>query len=1129
MRGILGCLRTNRLNTNLLQISRCISYHAPHFRPRSLLGANRLFELASSASSGCLSTKITISSSSGHIRVQRYSQKSSNVFNITENIDMLRKRISFSGAPNTAAQILPVGLITPEAGDEKDLKIVIVPLNLAGMDANGLKETLEAINQLRMYAHHIEAFSSSMVDDYNALNEAFQEVDSAKLEKEAKLEATAKDNAFWDDFPTADAVATSSLDAHLGLSTTLPRQEAVGCLQDALSNPKTGSSPLKTSKSMSAVAQPNPQPSPQPDAQPLTRFSAVEADLKKATIGDDIIDEVQVDVPQDLSDRLNDMAVSSMELSFEMDMTNLRDALASNDNAVNNQDPMICMHTKVEMSSPGEEKKTVPLRFNGLISGVVEIDAQKLNLTDEQMPGYNDHLTALAANLCSTALEKGFSKDTSLQLIKGDAKLMALSAQVEHQREKIGVADQQPQANFAYPLELPVPTDKDGCKNPPVKPKRKCPGKCPLIDDPCKEDPCKRPDEKQKKPPKKALSTTEITASTQAEPEPCVKDAEKKDPCAKEDPCAKDDKEKNDPCAKDSEKKKKDKKKDPNAKKAKKDPCAKFKKGGKDGKGGKFSTFARNHNPNKRYLSTALNQAFPEPGSHSSPKGPRFPVFSTLLRRHYRVAVPKVPLTQRLVHKVSPPARFIINSTILRRDYSKKKSGGKCGKLDSKFPKSRGKDIKERTGIREDCFKDDGSCGVKSCTGKCSKVKFPKKKCDRSNKDKKSRLFGQFAAVHLQSQQRFFSPLASIQPSPSDLNPNKHLSKGQGYALRISDSFKVELIPMSKPSPRDFDVLIRTGSVAISGSDIHVYENGNRCTEAMSLGHDATGYVEEVGRSVQHLKVGDRVVVESALSCSICDLCKQGLYNMCAGLVYNGFLRTFQTHPADLCHRLHPSISMEEGALTQTLALGCQACFKGNIRPTSNALILGTCPTAVASAICAQAMGARKIIFAGCKGPALDVISREFGFDAVEFDNSSLFSEVLEAIYSKFQTWPNCVINCSISAMSMNLAVMALQPCGVCVLSECDSECASFNALDVLMKNIRLIPSFRSANMYPTALQLMDSRQACMKKFITATYPLCEADQAFRSARHESNMGLGKVIVNCAENGALDEYCRNSE
>ncbi|KAH8256463.1 hypothetical protein KR032_008926 [Drosophila birchii] len=1118
MRGILACLLTRRIEPNILQISRCISYHAPHFRPRSVLSANKLFELASSASSSWQPTNTASSC--------RYSQQSSNVFNITENVDMLRKRISFSGAPNTAAQILPIGLITPEAGDEKDLKIVIVPLNLSGMDANSLKETLEAINQLRMYAHHIEAFSSSMVDDYNALNEAFQEVDSKKHEKEAKPDVTAEEKPIWNEFTPADAVATPAVDANLSAETPLQSQEAVSCLNDNLSSvkPAAASPPLKTSKSMSAVAQPIPEP-------PTEFSSPLDTDLKVAVQGSDNVEEVQVDVPQDLSDRLNYMAVSAMELSFEMDMTNLREALVNQDpNAVNSQEPMICMHTKVEMSAPGETKQTIPLRFNGLISGRVELDVQKLNLTDEQMPGFNDNLTALAANLCSTALEKGFSKASNMKLITTDTTMITPGAQVEHQLEDIVKVADQPQANFAMPLEeVPVPTDKDGCKHPPVKPKRKCPGKCPLIDDPCKENPCKQPDEKQKKP-KKAKATTEIIASAKdlcEKKDPCAKESDKESKDGKDGKGDKSGKAKKDPCAK-LGKDGKDGKNAKNGKKdGKKDPCAKFRKGGKS----KFSTFVGNHNnPNKRHLSTA----FQEPGSYSSSKGPRFLVSSKLVRRHYRATAPKVSGTyqrQRMVHKASPPARFIINTKILRRDYSKKKSNnskGKCDKVAPKFPIGRGKDIKERTGLRDDCFIDDGdNCAKKTCSGKCSKVKFPKKKCDRSNKDKKGRLdrlLVQGPPERLQSQQRSYSTRACMQQSPShSVAPNK-----QAYALRISQPYEVDLVPMSKPSPTDFDVLIRTGSVAISGSDIHVYESGNRGVESMSLGHDATGYVEEVGRSVHHLQVGDRVVVESALSCSICDLCKQGLYNMCAGLVYNGFLSTFQAHPADLCHRLHPSISMEEGALTQTLALGCQACFKGNIRPTSNVLILGTCPTAVAAGICAEAMGATKITIAGSICQALDVITRDFGFDTVEFDNNSLFGEVLENIYSKFRSWPDCVINCSISAMSMNLAVMALQPCGVCVLSECDSECASFNALDVLMKNIRLIPSFRSANMYPTALQLMLSGQASMKRFITATYPLCEADQAFRCAQHESNMGLGKVIVNCTESATMDEDCQNS-
>lgn len=332
-------------------------------------------------------------------------------------------------------------------------------------------------------------------------------------------------------------------------------------------------------------------------------------------------------------------------------------------------------------------------------------------------------------------------------------------------------------------------------------------------------------------------------------------------------------------------------------------------------------------------------------------------------------------------------------------------------------------------------------------------------------------------------------------------------------AIYIQNSYEICRKIVPKPTPKEFDVLIRTGAVALTGSDIHVFENGNRDVEGMTLGHDATGYIEELGRCVHHLRVGDRVVMESALSCGICDYCKQGLYNMCAGLVYNGFMATHQVHPADLCHRLPDSISMEEGALTQTLALGCQACFKANISPTSNVLIIGSCPTTVAAAMCATAIGAKQVAIASTMFSTLEMVSKEFGFTHIHFDANALFGEVLETIFCKFRAWPNVVINCAISAMTMNLCVMALQPCGVCVLAECESECASFNALDILMKNIRLIPSFRSTNMFPTALQLMKSGRAPMHKFISSSFTWDKLEDAFCCAQHESNVGLRKVII----------------
>lgn len=261
------------------------------------------------------------------------------------------------------------------------------------------------------------------------------------------------------------------------------------------------------------------------------------------------------------------------------------------------------------------------------------------------------------------------------------------------------------------------------------------------------------------------------------------------------------------------------------------------------------------------------------------------------------------------------------------------------------------------------------------------------------------------------------------------------------------------------------DVLIRTMDVAISGSDIHIFENGNSSCSGITLGHDASGIIDKVGKSIINLRPGDRVAVESGLSCGICEFCKKGAYNMCMQLIYNGFLMKYQVHPADLCHKIPDTLSLAEASLTHTLALGCQAAAKASITPSTNVLVIGSSPTAVASALSARAIGAKHVVLLCQMHDALESLHDHFDFDYVHDEPSLSFSEVLESIFCAFTDWPEVVINCAINERNMNIAVMTLRPCGVCVLTECDTEGVSFNALDVLMKNIRIIPSFRSTNM----------------------------------------------------------------
>ena len=75
---------------------------------------------------------------------------------------------------------------------------------------------------------------------------------------------------------------------------------------------------------------------------------------------------------------------------------------------------------------------------------------------------------------------------------------------------------------------------------------------------------------------------------------------------------------------------------------------------------------------------------------------------------------------------------------------------------------------------------------------------------------------------------------------------------------------------------------MKISSTAICGSDLHLYDGF--VPEMMPgdiLGHEFMGEVVEIGREVNNLRVGDRVVVPFPIACGACAACKAELYSLC--------------------------------------------------------------------------------------------------------------------------------------------------------------------------------------------------------------------------------------------------------
>ncbi len=76
------------------------------------------------------------------------------------------------------------------------------------------------------------------------------------------------------------------------------------------------------------------------------------------------------------------------------------------------------------------------------------------------------------------------------------------------------------------------------------------------------------------------------------------------------------------------------------------------------------------------------------------------------------------------------------------------------------------------------------------------------------------------------------------------------------------------------------DVIVRIGGAGLCRTDLHIvegqWEQKSGVTLPYTLGHENAGWVEEVGTAVDHVAVGDAVIVHPLMTCGFCLPCRAG-------------------------------------------------------------------------------------------------------------------------------------------------------------------------------------------------------------------------------------------------------------
>ena len=236
-------------------------------------------------------------------------------------------------------------------------------------------------------------------------------------------------------------------------------------------------------------------------------------------------------------------------------------------------------------------------------------------------------------------------------------------------------------------------------------------------------------------------------------------------------------------------------------------------------------------------------------------------------------------------------------------------------------------------------------------------------------------------------------------------------------------------------------VKIKVAYAGICGTDRHEYVGPNFIpvtkphrltgrTAPLTLGHEFTGVIEEVGEGVTGWQVGDRVSANGTLCCKECAMCRSGRYNVCEKLGFlgvgtDGAFAEYVNVDADRLFKVPDNVTLRQGALAEPLACGIHATrLMGDMKGCS-VVVVGPGIIGLACMFAAKFVGAGKIFVAGVGKDRKELIEK---YGCVYHD--VLDSDLVEAV----KAWNGGLVDvsyeCVGSQRTLDSAISVLRPGG---------------------------------------------------------------------------------------------------
>ncbi len=333
------------------------------------------------------------------------------------------------------------------------------------------------------------------------------------------------------------------------------------------------------------------------------------------------------------------------------------------------------------------------------------------------------------------------------------------------------------------------------------------------------------------------------------------------------------------------------------------------------------------------------------------------------------------------------------------------------------------------------------------------------------------------------------------------------------------------LAPMDLPIP-DIDAdsaLLEVEACGICGSVHEQYEGVLRTPVPVVPGHEPLGRIAQIGdRAAARwgVDVGDRVAVETMLSCRHCQNCLGGDYHLCgtrriysyipltdAPGLWGAYSQYMFLHANSVLHKVDPTLPASTAVMFNPLGAGFRwAVELPRTRPGDTVVILGPGQRGLASVLACREVGAGTIIVTGLAADAHKLeLARLFGADhTIDVDNENAVERVRAITNGR---GADVVVDVSAYATApVRDALKIARPGGTIVLAGVKGfrPVEDFVSDLVVLKELRILGAIGvTSSGYRAAIRMIERRQSPIERMHTHDFDLQDADLAIRTLGRE--------------------------